>query len=96
MKNTLSISVQMSGIFQSEFTLTDGCSSWESHEGMLDSEILSKLIQQKTYTHLSGSWMLLLPADQKIFEDTDFAKTVQAALRYIYERDNPSTPDYFC
>lgn len=95
MKNTFSLYRNPDKGFTAQFHYVDGCSMWELHDSKSDSEILVKYVQKKHFQHLPGDWELLLPNDQKVFADPDFAKVVQMTLRYIYERDNPVQDEYF-
>ena len=97
MKNTLSVYIISPGTLRTEFHYADGGRMWENNRtGLSETDVLVKLLQKKIYQNLPGTWEVLLPNDQKVFQDPDFNKVVQMVLRYIYERDNPVEPEYFC
>ena len=69
---------------------------WELHSGKSDEKIITEYAKKDFYKKLPGSWILVLPNEQRVFEDPTFASVTQQALLYIYQRDNPEYDDYFC
>ncbi len=97
MKNTLEIQEVTPGVIKSSFSFIDGSSMWElNQKGLTDADVLVKILQKNYYQHKLGSWVVTFPREHRAFEDQEFAKVVQLALRYIYERNNPTEHDYFC
>lgn len=97
MKNTLSLYRHTTGVYKTEYHFTDGCTMWElQREGLSESDVLVREVEKKYFQHLPGPWEILLPHDHKVIQDPDYAKAVQMTLRYIYDRDNPEEPEYFC
>ncbi len=97
MKNVLEIQEIEPGIIRSHFSFADGCTMWELHrKGLSDADVLVLITKKNYYQKKPGEWVISFPRQHRAFSDQDFATVVQAALRYIYERDNPEDHDYFC
>jgi hypothetical protein len=95
-RNILEIQEISPEVIKTTFHLIDNTSNWEIHRrGLTDEKVLNTIFQRKYYQHKPGTWKIIFPRQHRSFEDQDFAKVVQAALRYIYERDHPEEPDYF-
>ena len=93
MKNTLEIRT-VNGVVETVIVTTDGVTVTEKHrEWLSDEQVLEMLQKKKFYQHFKGTWQISFPQNYRVFQDPDFDKVVGAALRFIYERDNPSFCD---
>ena len=84
------------GQIRTNLTMTDGCTMMEMHRpGLTDQDVLLKF-NQKYYKNLKGTWQITWPREHKVIKENDLATAIQRGLAYIYERDHPEAPDYFC
>jgi hypothetical protein len=84
------------GQIRTNLTMADGCTMMEMHRiGLTDQDVLLKF-NQKYYKHLKGTWQITWPREHKVIKENDLSTAIQRGLAYIYERDHPEEPDYFC
>ena len=93
MKNTLEIKT-INGVVHTTILTTDGVTVTEKHrEWLSDEQVLEMLQKKKFYQNFKGSWQITFPQEHRTFLDSKFDKVISSALRYIFERDNPSFCD---